>query len=68
MSVREPLKQTLARQLFVLMEGICISSRFFGADNPAADVVVAARALIDLHRQSNRKRTSFDDDITGSSY
>ncbi|QYR22714.1 TetR/AcrR family transcriptional regulator [Paenibacillus sp. sptzw28] len=42
---------TLARQLFVLLEGFCISSRFFGADSPAADVVLAAKALVDMHRQ-----------------
>jgi AcrR family transcriptional regulator len=39
----------LARQLFVLLEGFCISSRFFGVDSPAADVVQAAKNLIDVH-------------------
>lgn len=42
---------TLARQLFVLLEGFCISSRFFGADSPAADFVNAAKSLIDVHRE-----------------
>lgn len=42
---------TLAKQLFVLLEGFCISSRFFGAESPAADVVHAAKALIEMHRK-----------------
>jgi len=42
---------TLARQLFVLLEGFCISSRFFGTNSPAADVVTAAKSLIDTYRQ-----------------
>ncbi|MGM0883504.1 MAG: TetR/AcrR family transcriptional regulator [Bacillota bacterium] len=42
---------SLARQLFVLLEGFCISSRFFGANIPGADVVNAAKTLIDMHRQ-----------------
>lgn len=36
----------LARQLFVLLEGFCISSRFIGAGNPTADIVHAATTLI----------------------
>ncbi|MCQ6560685.1 TetR/AcrR family transcriptional regulator [Paenibacillus mendelii] len=41
----------LARQLFVLLEGFCMSSRFIGADSPAAEVVNAAATLIEAHRQ-----------------
>ncbi|MFX3635573.1 MAG: TetR/AcrR family transcriptional regulator [Candidatus Pristimantibacillus sp.] len=41
----------LARQLFVLLEGFCISSRFIGTDNPAADIVHAATTLIHSFRK-----------------
>jgi AcrR family transcriptional regulator len=41
---------SLARQLFVFLEGVCISSRFFGADSPAIDVVSVATTLIESHR------------------
>lgn len=37
---------SLARQLFVILEGFCISSRFIGADSPAADIVHAAVTMI----------------------
>jgi AcrR family transcriptional regulator len=37
----------LADQLFLLMDGAYMSSRMFGADNPAAHVASAARILID---------------------
>ncbi|MBP1992084.1 TetR/AcrR family transcriptional regulator [Paenibacillus eucommiae] len=40
----------LARQLFVFLEGFCISSRFFGADSPSTDLVHTAATLIDSHR------------------
>ncbi|MGG4035933.1 hypothetical protein ABEV74_19765 [Paenibacillus cisolokensis] len=40
----------LARQLFVLMEGFCITARLIGPDSPPADVVQAAQALIQSHR------------------
>lgn len=41
----------LARQLFVLLEGFCISSRFMGTDGPAADIVHAAGIMIQSHRR-----------------
>lgn len=41
----------LARQLFVILEGFCISSRFIGADSPAADIVHAALSMMRSHRQ-----------------
>lgn len=40
---------SLARQLFVLSEGFCISTRFIGANSPAADTVQAAVTLIKSH-------------------
>jgi AcrR family transcriptional regulator len=40
----------LARQLFVLMEGFCMTSRFIGPDSPPADIVQAAQTLIQAHR------------------
>lgn len=36
----------LARQLFVILEGFCISSRFIGADSPAADIVQVAQSIM----------------------
>jgi AcrR family transcriptional regulator len=42
--------ELLARQLFVLLEGFCISSRFFGVDSPATDIVNAATTLIKSYR------------------
>ncbi|MDF2719178.1 MAG: transcriptional regulator, TetR family [Paenibacillus sp.] len=42
---------SLARQLFVLLEGFCMSSRLIGADSPAAEVVHAADILIKSHRK-----------------
>ncbi|WP_028548034.1 TetR/AcrR family transcriptional regulator [Paenibacillus sp. UNC451MF] len=41
---------SIARQLFILLEGFCMSSRFIGADSPAADVVHAASTLINSYR------------------
>ncbi|MEC0230000.1 TetR/AcrR family transcriptional regulator [Paenibacillus alba] len=41
----------LARQLFVILEGFCISSRFIGADSPAADIVHAAVTMIKSERK-----------------
>jgi len=40
----------LARQLFVLMEGFCMTARLFGSDSPPADVVQASQILIQSHR------------------
>ncbi|WP_256757947.1 TetR/AcrR family transcriptional regulator [Cohnella sp. WQ 127256] len=40
---------SLARQLFVLSEGFCISTRFIGANSPSADTVQAAITLIKSH-------------------
>ncbi|MCR8635435.1 TetR/AcrR family transcriptional regulator [Paenibacillus radicis (ex Xue et al. 2023)] len=42
--------ELLALQLFLLLEGFCMSSRFFGADSPVADVVNAAITLIKSYR------------------
>jgi AcrR family transcriptional regulator len=41
----------LARQLFVILEGFCISSRFIGADNPVADIVHVAVTMMKSHSQ-----------------
>lgn len=37
---------SLALQLFVILEGFCISSRFIGADSPNADIVHVAVTMI----------------------
>ncbi|WP_171655537.1 TetR/AcrR family transcriptional regulator [Paenibacillus foliorum] len=42
--------ELLARQLFLLLEGFCMSSRFLGADSPAAGVVNAAITMIQSYR------------------
>ncbi len=42
--------ELLARQLFVFLEGFCISSRFFGASDPDMDIVKTAITLIEAHR------------------
>ncbi|SEB53142.1 TetR/AcrR family transcriptional regulator [Paenibacillus sp. GP183] len=42
--------QHLARQLFILLEGNSMCSRFFGEDGTAADVVNAAITLIKSYR------------------
>jgi len=39
--------ETLADQLFLLMDGAYMASRMFGAKNPAAHVAEAARVLVD---------------------
>ena len=41
---RQP--ESLADQLYLLMEGVFATVRMFGPDNPAANVTAAARALI----------------------
>jgi AcrR family transcriptional regulator len=42
---------SLARQLFVLMEGFCMTARLIGPDSPPADIVQAALTLIQSHRE-----------------
>jgi AcrR family transcriptional regulator len=41
-----PAPDALADQLFLLMDGAFMAIRMFGADNPAAQVVAAAEAII----------------------
>ncbi|MFD0694019.1 TetR/AcrR family transcriptional regulator [Paenibacillus sp. GCM10027628] len=43
--------ELLARQLFVLLEGFCMSSRFMGSEGPSAEIVQAADTLIKAYRQ-----------------
>ncbi|GGD64188.1 TetR/AcrR family transcriptional regulator [Paenibacillus nasutitermitis] len=42
---------SLARQLFVLMEGFCMTARLIGTDSPPADIVQAATVLIQSHHK-----------------
>jgi AcrR family transcriptional regulator len=42
--------ELLAWQLFILLEGFCMSSRFIGSDGPTAEIVQAAATLIAAHR------------------
>ncbi|MBB6673669.1 TetR/AcrR family transcriptional regulator [Cohnella nanjingensis] len=47
-NLRSP--EALSRQLFVLMEGFCMTARLIGPDAPPADIVQAAITLIESHR------------------
>ncbi len=44
---RDP--QTMAAQLFLLMDGAYMAARMFGPDNPGADVASAAALIIEGH-------------------
>jgi hypothetical protein len=44
--------ETLADQLFLLMDGAYMASRMFGAQNPASHLASAAKTLIDAQIES----------------
>lgn len=46
-SLRSP--EVLSRQLFVLMEGFCMTARLIGPDAPPAEIVQAAMTLMEVY-------------------
>lgn len=48
-NLRSP--EVLARQLFVLMEGFCMTARLMDLDSPPADIAQAALTLIQSYRK-----------------
>ncbi len=48
-----PHPETLANQLFLLMDGAYMAARMFGPENPGADVGPAAALLIEAHLRQN---------------